>query len=89
MSFEQEAREKLDKILAMQSEHTTQLAVYNVQLKHHIKRSDLLEVGQAHLEERMKPIENHILFVDKMAKGIVTLAAVVSALAGFVHFFVK
>lgn len=89
MTFEQEVREKLDKIMSMQAEHTTSLAVYNFQLKEHMKRSDLLEIGQQNLDKRLLPIENHIEFIDRLSKGILTLAAVASALAGLYHYLVS
>lgn len=86
MTFEQEVREKLDKIMSMQSEHSVGLAVYNVQLKEHMKRSDLLEAGQKSLESRVLPIEHHVVFIDKLSKGILGIIAVVSALAGLFHY---
>ena len=42
------------------------LAVYNEQLKYHIKRTDLLE-------EDLKPIKSHVVLMNNIAKIVIFL----------------
>lgn len=58
---------KLDEIKEDISEIKTHLAVYNEQLKIHIKRT-------THLEERVKPIEKHVIAVNSFFKIVLAIA---------------
>ena len=79
----------MEDILTKQGEHTTQLAVYNTSLVEHMRRSDLLEQEQRKMSARVIPIEQHVLFVDKMVKGMIMLLAAVASIATAIHYLVK
>lgn len=59
---------KLDKISDDISEIKTHLAVYNEQLKHHIKRSDQADAAVQLLDQRIQPIEKHVLLINYIVK---------------------
>lgn len=61
--------DKIDKIQEDVGEMKTHMAVYNEQLKIHIKRSDLLE-------KRMQPVEDHVAAVNWSLRSVVWLSAV-------------
>ncbi|NIO76034.1 MAG: hypothetical protein GTN69_09180 [Armatimonadetes bacterium] len=52
------------------------LARIEVDLRHHIRRTDILE-------ESLKPIQDHVTFIRNLGKFIVGLAAVAVAVAAF------
>ncbi len=62
---------KLDVIQKDVSEIKTHLAVYNEQLKIHIKRSELLE-------DKLEPVEKHVAMVSGALKLIGVLAMIAS-----------
>lgn len=66
--------DKLDKIQEDIGEIKTHLAVYNSQLKIHIKRSDMLE-------KKLVPVEKHV----NMVNGALKLIGVLAAIAGIVE----
>ena len=69
---------KIDEIKQDISEIKTHLAVYNEQLKIHIKRSDLLE-------EKLQPIENHVVMVHGIMKFIGLMAVIVAIIESISH----
>lgn len=69
---------KLDKIQEDVSEIKTHLAVYNEQLKIHIRRSDLLE-------EQMAPVKKHV----DMVNGALKLIGVLAAVAAIAEVFLR
>jgi len=68
---------KLDRISDDISEIKTHLAVYNEQLKHHIKRSDQADAAVQILDERIKPIEQHVIFINNATKVISIASAII------------
>lgn len=60
---------KIDKIIEDLGEVKTHLAVYNEQLKVHIK-------GVQTLDKRLKPVETHVLFVNTALKLLGSVAAI-------------
>lgn len=68
--------EKLDKVIIEQIEIKHHLARNTDSLVEHVKRTQLLE-------ERVKPIEDHVIFLRNLAK----LLALVSAIVGIAQFF--
>lgn len=70
--------QKLDKIQEDVSEIKTHLAVYNEQLKVHIKRSDLLE-------KKIAPIEKHVVMVN----GVIKFLGILAALAAIADLFTR
>ena len=72
--------EKIDNRLNNIDQH---LAVYNEQLKHHIKRSDQADHALSMLDSRIKPIETHVGAINLIAKAI----AVGAALVGLISYF--
>lgn len=87
MFFTRDDRKNIEKILETQNQHTTQLAVYNESLKEHMRRSDLLEREQQKITARVLPIENHVLFVDKLVKGLITLITATAGIGAVIHYF--
>lgn len=69
---------KIDKIQEDVSEIKTHLAVYNEQLKIHIK-------GVTILEQKMVPIETHVAMVN----GVLKFIGLVGVLAGIIEVFIK
>lgn len=80
---------KLDKIADDISEIKTQLAVYNEQLKYHIKRSDQADSAIKLLEERVKPVEKHVIFLNNVSKFIALIASVVVFIATIYKYVLK
>lgn len=74
--------EKLDKIDEKQTEHTVQLAINSQILAEHHKRSTMLE-------ERMKPIENHVVYIRKTLKMLGAIIATATSIAGIISLFTK
>lgn len=68
---------KLDKIQEDVTEIKTHLAVYNEQLKIHIKRSDLLE-------EKLEPVEKHVAMVTGVVKFIGVMTAILGTIAAII-----
>lgn len=72
---------KLDKISEKQSEMNATLAVNTDQLAVHIKRT-------AALEERIEPIEKHVMWVQgglKLIGGLSILAGLAAAIKELIH----
>jgi len=69
---------KLDKIQEDVGEIKTHLAVYNEQLKIHIKRSSMLE-------QKIEPIEKHV----NMVNGAIKLISILAAIAAIVELIVR
>lgn len=89
MGFKSEVREKLDHIVHKQSEHTTELAVYNQSLKEHMRRTDIAEKALHILEDRVSPVEHHIMFVNRSVKVFIGLLAGISTALTIYHYLVK
>lgn len=70
--------QKLDRIQGDIGEIKTHLAVYNQQLKVHIKRSDMLE-------EKLKPIEKHVA----MLQGALKLIGIIAIIAAIIEHLSK
>ena len=75
MSFKKDVITKLDVISEKQIDHTIQLASNTRILEEHHKRS-------TNLEERVAPIENHVMFINKAVKVLSAILAACAAIAG-------
>lgn len=82
MSFQQDVRRQLEKILDQQTKHTVEIAK-NTQVltEHHVRASNL--------EARFQPIEKHVLAVHSFIKITLALIAAGAALGACYHYFVK
>lgn len=80
---------KLDKIADDISEIKTQLAVYNEQLKYHIKRSDQADSAIKLVDERIKPIEKHVLFINNVSKFMAIIGSLLVGLASIYKYIIK
>lgn len=89
MSFKQEVREKLDAIVNKQSEHNTELAVYNQSLKEHMRRTDVAEEAISLLDSRVMPIEQHVVFINRSVKILIGLVTVAASVFSIMHHFFK
>lgn len=58
---------KLDSIDKRLDKIDVHLAIYNEQLKEHIRRTNLLE-------QEMKPVQEHVIAIKGIGKGIAMLA---------------
>lgn len=72
--------QRLDKIAEQLEKLTIEMAVYNEQLKIHIKRTE-------HLEERVIPIEKHVIVVNGALKILMAAAAFGASIAGIMVLF--
>lgn len=75
MTFQKDVLGRLEKI-------SIQLAVNTKILDEHQRRS-------TQLEERFKPIEEHVVFVNKLAKIIAATAALGASFAGIIGYFFR
>lgn len=75
MSFQKEVITKLEKI-------NVQLAINTRILDEHQKRS-------TQMEERFKPVEDHVIFVNKLAKIVTATAALGASFAGIYGYFFR
>ena len=84
--------EKLDKIADKQAEMTAILAVQSEQLKHHIARTDALEAlvhdNYEHLEDRLIPVQEHVVMLRGMTKVLAVAGAVLGMLIGIAKLFI-
>jgi archaellum component FlaC len=71
----QRIEERLDKVDEKLNSIDKHLAVYNEQLKEHIRRSNMLEL-------EMKPVKAHVALMNSLAKILVALGAIVSFTIG-------
>lgn len=62
--------DKLDKIDSRLDKVDVHLAVYNSQLKDHIRRTELLE-------QEIKPIKSHVALMNSVAKILIFLSILV------------
>jgi DNA repair ATPase RecN len=69
---------KLDKIIEDVGEIKTHLAVYNEQLKTHIKRTEILE-------QKLEPVEKHV----ERLNGALKLLGVLTLIAGVIEAFIR
>jgi chromosome segregation ATPase len=67
---------KLDKINERLSSIDTHLAVYNEQLREHIRRSQLNEEAVTLLKNEMQPLRRHVDYVNFVFKALLFLASV-------------
>lgn len=82
MDFEKTVLTKLDRIEAKQIEHTIELVRNTVVLnEHHVRTSNL--------ENRFKPVENHVLVVNGFVKIGLAVVAATASLTGIYHYFFK
>ena len=90
MGFKRDVIEKLDKVQEKQNVHTTELALYNQLLKEHMRRTDIAEKNIDLVKERVAPIEQHVLFINKASKWIISVVALIaSASAAYHYLFLK
>ena len=71
---------KIDKIIEDMHAVKTHLAVYNEQLKIHIKRSETLE-------SKIEPIEEHVYMMNGALKVLGVVSAIVAIVAGLIKIF--
>lgn len=82
MSFQQDVKKQLEKILDQQVKHTVALAENTVVLKeHHVRASNL--------EARFQPVEKHVIAVNSFVKITFALLTAGAALGAVYHYFVK
>lgn len=70
--------DKLDKVSDSISSIDVTLGKQSVSLEEHIRRTELLE-------ERMKPVEAHVIFISGMTKLILAIATVAGAVAAILE----
>ena len=63
------------------------LAEIKVDLKYHIKRTDLLDVELRALREDLEPVERHVAFVTGLGKFVIFIAIIATATAGVISIF--
>lgn len=68
---------KLDEVQQDISVIKEHMAVYNEQLKYHIKRSDQADNAITVLAERVLPIEKHVLAVNWTVKVLATVGSII------------
>lgn len=74
MDFEKVVLDKLDKIELKQIDHTVELAKNTmVLLEHHVRTTNI--------ESRIRPLENHAHFNEKLFKVLVAACSILAALA--------
>lgn len=79
MSFKKEVLEKLDKLADKQQDHTIELAKNTMVLNEHHVRS-------TNHEARLKPLEDHVKFIQKSMKVFGWLIAVGAGLAAIARY---
>jgi len=57
------------------------LAKMETDLRHHIRRTDLLQDEVKHWRKDLKPIQTHVAFINGLSKLLLVLAAVAGAIA--------
>lgn len=60
----------------------------NASLEHHIKRSDQLDSALSIVENRLNPIEDHILKVYTTINTITGIGSILGAIGGVILFFI-
>lgn len=73
MSFKKDVRDSLTEIKVELGKNTIVLN------EHHVRSSNL--------EARMKPVEDHVIFISRFTKVVAGLAALGAASATIFHFF--
>lgn len=73
--------DKLDAVDARLKNIDEKLAIYNEQLRYHIKRSDQIDQALSIIENRISPVENHVLIINFLVKSI-------AAAGGLILFFI-
>lgn len=61
----------------IQGYQAEELAVYNSHLQEHIARTK-------QLEERMQPVESHVLFIRKLCKLLAVVLPIILAIVGLI-----
>lgn len=59
------------------------LARIETDLRHHIKRTEILEKEVHYWRQDMKPIQEHVIFVRNLGKFITIMATAAGAVAAF------
>ena len=75
MSFKKDVRQSLTDIKVELGKNTVTL------MDHHVRSSNL--------ESRMKPIEDHVVFINRTVKVILSVATFGAAIAAIAHYFSK
>lgn len=72
---DQKILDKLDKIEDRLDTIDQSLVKYNAQLEYHIQRSDNIESYVQHLEDKLIPVEKHVIMVNGIVKfiGIISI----------------
>ena len=60
------------------------LARIETDLRHHIKRTELLEQEVRYWRQDLKPVQEHVVFVRNFGKFITVAAVVGTAIAAFI-----
>lgn len=60
------------------------LAKIETDLRHHIKRTEMLEQEVRYWRQDLKPIQEHVVFVKNMGKFITVVAAIGTTIAAFI-----
>lgn len=82
MSFQQDVKQQLEKIVEQQVKHTIALTENTVVLKeHHVRASNL--------EARFKPVEAHVLAVHSFIKILLALLTACATAGAIYHYFIK
>lgn len=82
MDFEKTVLQELATIRDKQTDHTIQLALNTQVLDAHHKRTTLLE-------DRVKPLEESHIFVNKLFKGFAALVALAVGCSALYNYLVK
>lgn len=75
-------QDQLDRIEKKLDENTRQTIENTVNLREHMRRTDLLEQIVENTSERIVPIENHVQMMAGAFKLIVILSTIVGFVAG-------
>lgn len=79
--------EKLDKLDTRLDDIDKTLVKQHEQLTYHIKRSDQADAAIDIIEERVKPLEAHLIFVNNAIKIIIACSGIATFLFSIYSFF--
>lgn len=81
-------KEKVEKIAEDVNELKTNQAVIQLDVQHHVKRSDMLEDLVQHLDEkRIQPVEKELAELKGARKGVYRFMGLLIALGGMIAAF--
>lgn len=76
------SQDQLDRIEKKLDENTRQTLENTLNLREHMRRTDLLEQIVENTSDRIRPIENHVQMMAGAFKLIVILSTIVGLVAG-------